>query len=801
MPISSTSRFRKHSISNNNSNNNNNNKTTTTTTTTSTTSTNFNSLPVVEINNIDSILNKSNSSSSLSNFSIPKIQIPIETDQNNNNNNNNNSNNNNGNKSPRTIPKLNLLKINNSNNNINNSSNNLNNSNNSNEQEQSPRYLGLKILFSTSPRPVTPRNHSPRNSNNSQSQNQIIYNLQHLPQHLLEDIFYYVLDSILPSLLYTDLCTVSKSITKVIENMKGFVLIIGINESQSKLAIQWYQKHFRQVYKIKFVNQFFSNQELSRQFLDVYRSIEHDPSLDLSDNFINSDLLNAIAEKLKINRIMTYLNLSRTTFNLSQIQQQLENQNNNQQQQQQQQIININNIKEPIEESIIQQKDIDYLLKSLSLNSSLEVLEMNSCILSNKLQTLPLIPDSINNTSSGSLYYLDLGGMNLRLAVAIKLAEVLKSNSTITTLIYNNNSEGLDHIFKSITANTTLSNLNFSECSAFVSYENIEAFQIMIRTNPVIKYLDISKNLFADQNNSVSCIFSAFTANKGITYLNLSSLSSTVNNQAINIFPYLYQIYSTNKNIKSLIIPNNYFPEPTVYCSTDFLSIGNVITNLDLANLRLGDTKFIPIINSLTKYQKSNIIKLNLSINRLRKQSAIEIAKYLEKNDTLEELNLGFNFLREGVSLICNSLIENNNTVLKSLKLFATQIRNKEAKSIAKLLSVNKSIQELDIGLNIAIDPILHSLESNQSLTTLHVCFSSLKAPFLRLLQKNNNITNIDVSNSSFSTWKSTNLVNLLIKNKTISKINFSTEDGPNIFSKNSKMKIRVFPSKLYHFK
>eukprot|EP01132_Coremiostelium_polycephalum_P007466 gene7466-9173_t len=688
-------------------------------------------------------------------------------------------------KPPISIPKLNLLKVN---------SCTTTTTNNEELPPKSPSHLNLRSLFSTSPRH---HNNSPRNSSSSTTTTtttslSIINNLQLLPQHLLEDILRNILDFLLPSYNYTELCTISKHFLKVIESMKGFVLVIGINDSQSRLSLQWYQKHFKRVAKIKIVNSFFKNSPVATQFLSTLLSIPHDPSLDFSDNFLTKEVLNFLSQKLLENRYLTHLNLSRTTSE---------------------------------EESTIQE-ELAQLFKSLSLNTSIQYLEYSSSTISSKFTppSTTIVPFqhqqqpqqqfttdySIYSSSyitpptiNFSLVYLDLADLDLTEDFAIEFSNFLPQNYSLHTLIYNNNPKGIHHLFKSISKNQSLTNVNFSECLAFNTMENITAFQSFIRYNQSIKYLDISKNSFNLIPDSCKLIISSLFDNSTLIYLNLSQTSPT--GADTNLFPLLSKLYQhPNNNIHSLIISNNHpFPDPQLYSQHDFLSNTTALTNLDLSNLRLNDQKFIPIINSLNKYQKSYIIKLNLSINRLRTQSAIEIAKFLENNNQLADLNLGFNILKEGVTIICNAL--HHTTTLRILNLYSTQIRNNEAKSIAKLLSVNKSITELDIGYNIHINPVLNCLENNTNIKKLHICSLALKTSFIRLLQKNQTLTYVDVSNSNIN-WKSVTLINSLLKNKVITKFNFSPDNTR--FQKllqssptnSSKINVRVFPTKYYYF-
>eukprot|EP01133_Synstelium_polycarpum_P006092 gene6092-7057_t len=617
---------------------------------------------------------------------------------------------------------------------------------------------GLRSLFSIN---------SPRRSPRVKD----ALNLQSLPIPLIDHILSQVLDFVLPSNTYVELMLVSHYFARVIESMRGFVVVVGISTPTSAAMLRWYKRNHMRVSSIKFINNFFTT-PFSRIFLNAMMTLNHCPSLDLSYNIVTRDVVAWIITRLKKSPHMHSINLGKVTFAAD-----------------------------------VSQTAVDELLSCIAASHSMQRLEMGMIpqetslpLVDNAVPAVPLLYTVIPRVlcDNHALTRLDIGGMGLLEVTAKSLSEAIAKTTSLHTLVYNNNPSGVRHILEALAINRSITQLDLGACQIFRSSENVSLFANVLRSNTTISHLDLNRNTFNLIPNAATTVFAALALNETIVSLDLSHTSTSFADN--NLFPLLQQLYTRNTTIHTLNLNNNCpFPDASAFAASDFLSDNTTLTCLSLSNLKLSDDKFASLIAALSRNR--SLVSLDLSINRLRLPSALAIAAYLENNDHLVELNLAYNFLRTGVKNLCMSL--HNNTTLRTLNLYATQIHSRESKALAKLLSHNRTITELDIGYNLQIDPILSALENNTNIKTLHLRDTSIKNSFVKLIQRNQAITTMDISNSSFTTWKASAIANALLKSRTLSKINFSTREISmvKVLSLGSRVSVKLLPNKFYYFK
>ena len=120
--------------------------------------------------------------------------------------------------------------------------------------------------------------------------------------------------------------------------------------------------------------------------------------------------------------------------------------------------------------------------------------------------------------------------------------------------------------------------------------------------------------------------------------------------------------------------------------------------------------------------KEMNIVEVNMCMCKLKNNHCIEIGKALEKNTSLEVLNLDGNYIGSEGGITIGQGLEKN-TSLKKLILYQNYIGDEGAIAIGNALEKNISLQELNLGCNSIGDEgaiaIGNSLEKNTSLEDL----------------------------------------------------------------------------------
>jgi NLR family CARD domain-containing protein 3 len=164
--------------------------------------------------------------------------------------------------------------------------------------------------------------------------------------------------------------------------------------------------------------------------------------------------------------------------------------------------------------------------------------------------------------------------------------------------------------------------------------------------------------------------------------------------------------------------------------STGALSIQGLIVNsqnlksLNISDNDLGNIGVTALTRGLQQSSTCHLCRLDVNSNNITSVGAISVAAMLRVNKSLEELNLSFNNIGdEGAMTIATAL--QINTTLRCLSLRRNGIGNIGAQSIAKTLPHMTALKELILSKNdfdhIGASALLCGLRSNVELEYLNV--------------------------------------------------------------------------------
>ena len=301
--------------------------------------------------------------------------------------------------------------------------------------------------------------------------------------------------------------------------------------------------------------------------------------------------------------------------------------------------------------------------------------------------------------------------------------------------------------------NNILRHCDYSSPIYFLSTTGI--FIEHLKNNTTLRRLDL--NGCGLNSLSAKNLAEALSTNKYLEELNISS--NELGNDGIR---HLARALSVNQCLKKLKLQE---------CSINFLSesfakalaMNEHLEDLNFSNNSLCDYGIQHLVHALRVNRGLKI--LNLTTCNLTSQSAKRLAEALTINKHLKRLNIGSNpIYSEGIRCLAHALGINQS--LKILDLQSTcSLTSRSAKSLAKALTTNTHLEELNISDNALCDDgiqhLAHALKVNQHLKTLLLVNCSIADNGFQCLaeaiQYNHGLNTLFVHNRIFS--KISNLI------------------------------------------
>ena len=315
------------------------------------------------------------------------------------------------------------------------------------------------------------------------------------------------------------------------------------------------------------------------------------------------------------------------------------------------------------------------------------------------------------------------------------LLKMLQVNKSLEYLNFSDNQYAHCCIFEGLRYNTTLTHLIL--CKTYVAVDDPDtarSLTIMLQENKSLTHLDFSENRTFSQRGAC-CIFNGLQHNTALTHLFLS------NN-------HLFQKDIDPDTVRSLNL---------------MLQINKSLNHLDLSkSTQLSESEACCIFEGLQ--HNTNLFNLNLSstgITATELDTAMFLTKMFQVNKSLTHLDLSSNetFSDSGARCIFQGL--QHNTSLVNLNLSRTGITATDpdtARSLTKMLQVNKSLTYLDLSSNetfsdLGVQCIFKGLELNATLFTLNLRKTGITTTdpdtarsLTKMINENKSLTHLDLS-------------------------------------------------------
>ncbi|KAF9538509.1 hypothetical protein EC957_006683, partial [Mortierella hygrophila] len=361
-----------------------------------------------------------------------------------------------------------------------------------------------------------------------------------------------------------------------------------------------------------------------------------------------------------------------------------------------------------------------------------------------------------------------------------RLAEALKTNSTLTTLDLRSNSigdNGAQLLSEALKTNSTLTILDLRSNSIW--FKGFLALSEALRTNSTLATLDLRGNLIGDK--VAQAVSEALKTNSTLTTLNLQ-----YNSIGPNGVQALSEALKTNSTLTTLDLRINSIGPNGAQALSEALKTNSTLTTVDLMRNSIGPDGAQALSEALKT--NSTLTTLDLYDNSIADNGVQALSEALKTNSTLTTLNLQDNSIGpDGVQALSEAL--KTNSTLTTLDLYGNSIGPDGAQALSEALKTNSTLTTLNLYNNSIADngaqALSEALKTNSTLTTLHLRSNSIgpdgAQALSEALKTNSTLTTLDLYDNSIADNGAQALSEALKTNSTLTTLNLPDNSiGPN---------------------
>jgi len=208
------------------------------------------------------------------------------------------------------------------------------------------------------------------------------------------------------------------------------------------------------------------------------------------------------------------------------------------------------------------------------------------------------------------------------------------------------------------------------------------------------------------------------------------------------------------------------------------------LIHLDLTETQLGSKGGLVIAQLLRN--NSTLQQLNLTSNSIGTKGMKAIAPELTTNSTLQLLNLSYNNIKSRGATLLAQALENPTSVcdLKSLNLTGNSIGHKGLQTLSPMLTVNRTIESLYVGINnIGPEGAAHlafAIKRNYAIKVLHINDNNIGPDaasllFDQLRDENRTLEILNLAGNNIGTQGAIDLTEVFSQNPVLTEINLSS--------------------------
>ena len=307
-----------------------------------------------------------------------------------------------------------------------------------------------------------------------------------------------------------------------------------------------------------------------------------------------------------------------------------------------------------------------------------------------------------------------------------------------------------------------------------ISAANAVILADVLKSNTTVTNLDLSRNILNIDDASVASLAEMLKSNTTLTKLNLSSVDFRAAGA-----PSLAEALKSNTTLTKLNLSINSIGDAGAAALAEALKSNTTLTELDLSHNSIGDAGAAGLAEAV-KFN-STLTKLDLSINLIGDAGAAGLAEALKSNTMLTVLNVFLNKIGDaGAADLAEAL--KSNTMLTVLNVSFNNIGDAGAAGLAEALKSNTMLTVLNVSLNNIGDAgaadLAEALKSNTMLTVLNVSLNNIgdagAADLAEALKSNTTVTLMKRHWNVIGDAVAVGLVEGLKSNTTLTELDFS---------------------------
>ena len=349
-----------------------------------------------------------------------------------------------------------------------------------------------------------------------------------------------------------------------------------------------------------------------------------------------------------------------------------------------------------------------------------------------------------------TLTELDVSGNKIGGAGAAALAEAIKTNSTVTRLYMSKNGigdAGVAALAEAIKINSTATELYLSQNG--IGEAGAAALAEAIKTNTTVTVLHLSGNSIGDAG--AAALAEAIETNSTVTNLDLSK--NVIGDAGAAA---LAEAIKTNSIVTILNLSHNDIGENGAAALADANKTNSTLTRLNLSHNHVGDAGGTALAAAIKT--NSTLRRLALSDNGVSGAGGSALAEAMKVNSTLTRLNLSDNHIGDAGVTALAAAIKTNST-LRRLELSGNKIGDAGGAALAEAIKTNLTLTLLDLSTNdiqnAGCDAFAEAIESRLASLKLYLLWNKFgddRTAVLRDAKKLNSCiklfsTELDLSN------------------------------------------------------
>ena len=484
---------------------------------------------------------------------------------------------------------------------------------------------------------------------------------------------------------------------------------------------------------------------------------------------------------------------------------------------------------------------LSHLCQALTTNTSLVELNLSYCKLTiteengqalshmlktNKTLKSLLVLPIVHTDGHGLQYFLEYINTSLHAISKLDL-----SHNPIQ-----NGKDGLSHLCQALTSNTSLVELNLSNCELTITKENGQALSRMLKTNKTLNVFSVSHNSI---NGSGVRYLSKGISSSAISKLDLSqnpiqdvedglshlcqALTTNTSLVAFNFAGFALSVYGRRQGemaeaIKSLQVSYQAFTGHVLNSLSYFIGSSSAISKLDLSRnpIQDGEDGLSHLCQALTTNTSlvelnlsrceltiteengqalSHMLKTNKTLNvftlswsSINGQGVLYLSEGISSSSAISKLDLSYNPIQDsedGLSHLCQALTTNTSLVELNLSNCKLTVTEENGQALTHMLKTNKTLKSLMISPLVntngrGVRYISEGISSSSAISKLDLSFNPIQdgedglSHLCQALTTNTSLVELNLSKCKLTITEENDQALSHMLNKTLNKLTLS---------------------------